>query len=55
MFAPVVTRFKTYDVSLDLIGNAYMETILGLPEMVEWYRDAMAEEWVVAGGELPDA
>jgi len=26
-----------------------------LPEMVEWYRDAMAEEWVVAGGELPDA
>ncbi|WP_417833349.1 glutathione S-transferase family protein [Thalassospira xiamenensis] len=55
MFAPVVTRFKTYDVSLDPIGNAYMETILGLPEMVEWYRDAMAEEWVVAGGELPDA
>jgi len=54
MFAPVVTRFKTYGVSLDPVGNAYMEAILGLPEMVEWYRDALAEEWVVAGGEISD-
>ncbi|BDW90707.1 glutathione S-transferase family protein [Thalassospira tepidiphila] len=52
MFAPVVTRFKTYGVSLDPIGNAYMETILALPEMKEWYADAAAEEWVIDDAEV---
>ena len=52
MFAPVVTRFKTYGVSLDPIGNAYMETILALPEMKEWYADATAEEWVIEDAEV---
>ncbi len=54
MFAPIVTRFKTYDVTLDPVGNAYMEAILGLPAMVEWYRDALAEEWVVTEDELTE-
>ncbi|MBX2832079.1 MAG: glutathione S-transferase family protein [Rhodospirillales bacterium] len=54
MFAPVVSRFKTYDVTLDPIGNAYMETILALPEMKAWYNDALAEEWVVAIDELDE-
>ena len=36
------------------VGNAYMEAILGLPAMVEWYRDALAEEWVVTEDELPE-
>ena len=52
MYAPVVSRFKTYGVSLDPIGNAYMETILGLPEMQEWYEAAAAEEWVIAEEEV---
>jgi glutathione S-transferase len=52
MYAPVVSRFKTYGVSLDPIGNAYMETILALPEMQEWYEAAAAEEWVIAEEEV---
>tara|TARA_Y100000766_G_scaffold51169_1_gene41157 strand:- start:344 stop:655 length:312 start_codon:yes stop_codon:yes gene_type:complete len=52
MFAPVITRFKTYGVSLDPIGNAYMETILALPEMKEWYADAATEEWVIDDAEV---
>lgn len=52
MFAPVVSRFKTYDVTLDPIGNAYMETILALPEMKDWYDAARAEEWVMDNVEL---
>lgn len=52
MFAPVVTRFKTYGVTLDPVGNAYMEAILALPEMQAWYRDAENEEWVIDAAEI---
>lgn len=52
MFAPVVSRFKTYGVPLDPVGNAYMETILGLPEVKAWSVDAAAEEWVIAAVEV---
>jgi glutathione S-transferase len=43
MYAPVVTRFKTYDVKLDPQCEAYGRLILKLPEMIEWY-DAAARE-----------
>ncbi len=43
MYAPVCTRFRTYDVKLGADANDYVETILGLPEMVEWITDARAE------------
>lgn len=47
MYAPVVTRFKTYGVELDPIGNAYMQAVLDLPAMKDWYADARDEEWVI--------
>jgi len=43
MFAPVVTRFLTYDVRLDAAGAAYCERVMALPEMIEWHRAALAE------------
>jgi glutathione S-transferase len=43
MFAPVATRFRTYQVTLDPVCQDYVQTILGLPAMIEWYRDAAAE------------
>lgn len=43
MYAPVVTRFLTYDVRLDKASAAYCERIMALPEMVEWRRAALAE------------
>jgi glutathione S-transferase len=43
MYAPVVTRFRTYDVTLDAQCAAYAETILALPEMREWIAAAELE------------
>ena len=36
MYAPVVTRFMTYDVKLEPRLEAYANTIMAMPEMVEW-------------------
>ncbi|MDZ4236683.1 MAG: glutathione S-transferase [Hydrogenophaga sp.] len=43
MFAPVVTRFITYDVLLDAACVAYCEQIMALPAMLEWVAAAQAE------------
>lgn len=43
MYAPVCTRFVTYDVALPRDCQAYMDTILALPDMVEWIAAAEAE------------
>lgn len=54
MFAPVVSRFRTYGVELDDVGKAYMDAILSMNEMKEWYAAAMVEPWVVEEDELPE-
>ena len=43
MYAPVVTRFRTYDVPLDRDCDAYCERISALPPMIEWTSAAQAE------------
>lgn len=43
MFAPVVTRFRTYGVALSPTSQAYCEAVEALPAMQEWSRDARAE------------
>ena len=43
MFAPVVTRFITYDVPLDAACVAYCEHIMALPAMREWVAAAETE------------
>ena len=43
MYAPVVTRFFTYDVHLDDGCAAYCGRIMALPEMVEWCAAALRE------------
>jgi glutathione S-transferase len=43
MYAPVATRFATYDVALDRQCSDYCETILALPDMIEWTEGAHAE------------
>ncbi len=44
MYAPVVSRFRTYDVALDGEINAYAERIWDLPAMREWRKAALAEK-----------
>jgi glutathione S-transferase len=43
MYAPVVTRFLTYDVPLDPVCAAYCQRIMALPDMLEWVAAAKAE------------
>jgi glutathione S-transferase len=43
MYAPVCTRFTTYDVRLEPACDQYRRTILELPAMVEWIALANAE------------
>ena len=43
MFAPVVSRFTTYAVELDAVGQAYVDAVMSLPAMQAWYEAARAE------------
>ena len=43
MYAPVCTRFRTYDVQLDVDAATYRDLILEHPAMVEWGELAASE------------
>lgn len=43
MYAPVTTRFTTYDVKLDDVSAAYCKQIIDMPEMQEWIAAAKLE------------
>jgi glutathione S-transferase len=43
MYAPVVLRFKTYDVKVDRQCQAYCDAVLAIPAMREWIAAAMNE------------
>lgn len=43
MYAPVCTRFLTYDVKLDAKCAAYSKAVMNWPAMAEWVDDAKAE------------
>ena len=43
MYAPVCTRFVTYDVKLDKECAAYCKSIMALPEVKEWIAAAKLE------------
>ncbi|MGA0569384.1 glutathione S-transferase [Variovorax sp. VNK109] len=43
MYAPVVTRFMTYDVALDKVCTAYCKRMMELPAMQEWVTAAKQE------------
>ena len=43
MYAPVCTRFLSYDVALDSVCAGYRDRILSLPYMREWTAAALKE------------
>lgn len=47
MFAPVVLRFRAYQVELDEVCEAYKAAILALPAMQEWIAAGCAEAEVL--------
>ena len=52
MFAPVVTRFRTYGVKLDTNSDAYCNAVLAQPAMKDWIDAAKHEPWLIAAYEL---
>jgi glutathione S-transferase len=52
MYAPVVTRLRTYGVKLDTETEAYCTAVLALPAMKEWIDAAKHEPWLIAAYEL---
>ncbi|HEX8705837.1 MAG TPA: glutathione S-transferase family protein [Myxococcaceae bacterium] len=42
-YAPVVTRFVTYEVHLDEVSRAYRDAVLALPALKTWTEAARAE------------
>jgi glutathione S-transferase len=44
IYAPVATRFETYDVKLSGPAAGYAERLLEMPEMLEWRAAALAED-----------
>ena len=47
MYAPVVTRFRTYRIDLERDAAAYCDTITGMPAMQEWATAARNEPMIV--------
>ncbi len=52
MFAPVVTRFRTFGVPLDTDAEAYCAAIEAYPPMKEWTEAAKNEPWLIDSAEL---
>ena len=47
-FAPVVTRFDTYEVPLNKAAAAYRNAVMSWPAMGDWIAAAKTEPWVIA-------
>ena len=48
MYAPVVTRFRTYGVKLDADSDGYCNAVLAHPAMSDWVEAAKQEPWSIA-------
>jgi glutathione S-transferase len=51
MFAPVVTRFDTYDIAVDDDTREYMQAVRSLPAFQAWHDAGIAEVWRVPSDE----
>lgn len=54
MFAPVVTRFQTYSISVDPALRAYMDAVMDLPAFRAWQEASLQESWIVAHDEVDE-
>jgi glutathione S-transferase len=52
MYAPVVTRFDTYDVAVDDDTREYMNAVSSLPAFETWRKAALEEPWRVPADEV---
>ena len=48
MYAPVVSRFRTYAVDLDDRCRAYADAMWAHPPLAQWFQAAREEPWTIA-------
>lgn len=52
MYAPVVSRFRTYAVELGPLARNYIKAVMGLPAWAAWHDAAVKEPWVLPQDEV---
>lgn len=52
MYAPVITRFETYEIPVSEDTRAYMSAILNTEAFRSWREAALKESWVVPSDEV---
>lgn len=52
MFAPVVSRFDVYDLTIDEETLSYMTAMKSHPAWIKWEEAALAETWIVPEDEV---
>ncbi len=55
MYAPVASRFKSYQIKLPALSQRYVERTLSDAPMQDWYAAARAEEAVIERAEILDS
>ncbi|HEY0922486.1 glutathione S-transferase [Rheinheimera pacifica] len=45
-FAPVAFRMQSYGLPFSKVATSYLQHLLALPAMQDWYKQALAEPWV---------
>ena len=52
MYAPMASRFNTYQPSLSITSAAYVENVLNHPAVKEWFAQSVAEKEVIQQSEV---
>lgn len=52
MFAPVVSRFQTYQIAVRPVTRAYMDAIFAHPGFERWRGEALLEPWSIPDFEM---
>lgn len=52
MYAPVVSRFASYSISVGRASKDYMDVMMALPAWKEWEASARTETWIMEGNEV---
>ncbi|CAN5160817.1 glutathione S-transferase family protein [soil metagenome] len=52
MYAPIVTRFDTYDIKVSAESRGYMDRVMTTPAFAAWKTEALKERWIIAADEV---
>jgi len=52
MFAPIVLRFDGYNISLTGVEEAYVQSVLKLPSIIEWVEAGKLEREIIEADEI---